>query len=620
MLAGCDKVLLAMTTLPPQKKPSLWQWLLPLALAVLAFGTMFQNGFVWDDATYLVKNATIQRLWPPAYLWGCPGPGAPWLGQRPVTALSFALDYALWKGSPAGFHLTNLLLHLLCTLGVVLLAKSLLKNRTAALAAGVLFAVHPGHGEAVVAFLGRSDLLAAGFVLLSALLYLKSREGRRTTLHWLSAGSFLLGLFSKETALAFLGVLALLEGLRVREDKGAWKAALLRALPFLLAVALYGAFRHLSSSAPPASVPVWVKNPASLAATLFGAFADYGRLLVFPLRLSPWYEAPVRAEDFWPNVTIAPFFLFLMVWVAVDLFKKGKGEDAAAGWLLFGLAPLLLGWLVPLLGLKGLGSLPGPIVAERWLYLPSVGWCLALGWRYSLIRERVKLRARFLVPAIGTALLALLIWRQVSWTPAWRSEESIARAIVKAAPQSALGYNHLGFALWQQGRLGEAEQEIRRAVRLDPSYAQARHNLGFVLLLQGKALEAEPELREALRLDPGNAEAWVHLGDLLLDQSRLPEAEGAFRQALLVRPDYPGAHFNLGLSLYARGRVDEAEGEYREALRLDPGFAPAYYHLAIVLFRRERMDEAVRALETFLALDGRPHPEVEALLRRMKGK
>ncbi len=162
-----------------QQKTGFWLWALPVLLALLAFGTMFRNGFVWDDVYFIVKNLTIQKLWPPAYLWGCPGPGFPWLGQRPVTALSFALDFALWKGNPFGFHLTSLLIHLLCTTGVVLLAGMLFKNRVAALAAGALFAAHPGHGEAVVAFLGRSDLLATAFVLLASLACLKSWEGKR---------------------------------------------------------------------------------------------------------------------------------------------------------------------------------------------------------------------------------------------------------------------------------------------------------------------------------------------------------------------------------------------------------------------------------------------------------
>lgn len=610
-------------TRPPDKdkpKADLWLWAFPLLLGVLAYATMFRNGFVWDDATFLVKNATIQRLWPPAWLWGCPGPGAPWLGARPIAALSFALDFALWRLNPWGFHLTSLLLHLLCTLLVVGLGRALFKNSLAAFAAGALFAVHPGHGEAVVAFLGRSDLLATAFCILAALFYLGSWEGKRTTLYWLSAGSFLLGVFSKETALAFLGVLALLEGLRVREGKTAWKAALLQALPFLLVIILYGAFRRLISSGSPPPLPDWVQDPRSLLALLVVAFGEYLRLLLFPLRLSPWQDPVTLQAASGAGLALGALGLALCLGGFLLLWKRDPRGALGLGWLLAGLAPVLLAWFLPLLGLKGLGGLPGPVLAERWLYLPSVGGCLILGWGYGLIRGRAKPWGRALVSLVGMVLLALLVWRQISWTPAWRSEESIARAVIASSPRSALGHAHLGFALWAQGRLPEAEPELRQAVRLAPSYAQARHNLGFVLFLEGKTLEAEPELREALRLDPGNAEAWVHLGDLLLDQNRLPEAGEAYRQAVLARPDYPGAHFNLGISLYAQGRVDEAEGEYRETLRLDPGFAPAYYHLAIVLFRKERKDEAVSALETFLVLDGRPHPEVEALLRQLKGR
>jgi Tfp pilus assembly protein PilF len=593
-----------MTTLPSQKKPSPWLWLLPLALALLAFGTMFRNGFVWDDAFYLVRNPGLRALWPPAWLWGSPGPGFPWLGRRPVTALSFALDYSLWKGNPAGFHLTNLLLHLACTLGVMLLARTLFRDRVAALAAGVLFAVHPGHGEAVVAFLGRSDLLAAAFVLLASLAYLKSWDGKwKTLFYWLSAVSFLLGSFSKETALSFLGILVLLEGIRIRETKASWKNALLRALPFLLTVFLYVAFRRLAPSGVSTPVPGWAKDPARLAANLFSAFNEYPRLLVFPFSLSPWYEAPAHGSAFGTDALFGTLVLALILWAFVLGLKKERGMVLASGWLLSGLAPLLLGWFVPFLGLKGLIGLPGPIVAERWIYLPSVGWCLLLGQYYALLREKAKPAGRALISLGGMVLVFLLIWKQISWTPAWRSEESIGRAIVKAAPQSALGYNHLGFALWQQGRLGEAEQEIRQAIRLNPEYAEAHNNLAYALWQQGKAGEAETELREAVRLKPDYADAHIQLGNILLAQKRPAEAEEAYRGAVRSRPDYPEAYFNLGVVLAVQGKPAEAEAQYRQAVRLNPDYADAHNNLGEVLGGRGRHGEAEREFREALRTD-----------------
>jgi tetratricopeptide (TPR) repeat protein len=598
-----------MTTLPSEKKPSLWLWLLPLLLALLAFGTMFRNGFVWDDAFYLVKNQSLRALWPPAWLWGSPGPGFPWLGRRPVTALSFALDYALWKGNLAGFHLTNLLLHLTCTLGVMFLARTLFRDRVAVLAAGVLFAVHPGHGEAVVAFLGRSDLLAAAFVLLGFWGYLRSRDAvglERIGTYVLSLLSFLLACLAKETGLVLMGLLGLYEAFVAAETKSEirnLKAKPIKLLPFLLLAVLYLAWRSNPASGTPALPPSWAGNPASLGGTLFGAFADYLRLFLFPLHLSPWYEAAAQGAGFGIKALLGITAFLLSLGIFLFLWKRDSRSAFPVGWFLLGLSPVLLGWLLPMLGLKGLGGLPGPVVAERWLYLPSVGGCLALGWAYSLLREKVKPAGRALVSLGGMALVALLVWRQVSWNPVWRSEENIARAIVAAAPQSALGYNHLGFALWQQGRLGEAEQEIRRAIRLNPGYAEAHNNLAYALWQQDKAGEAEKELREAVRLKPDYADAHIQLGNILLAQRRPAEAEEAYRGAVRSRPDYPEAYFNLGVALAVQGKPAEAEAQYRQAVRLNPDYAEAHNNLGEVLGGRGRHGEAEREFREALRTD-----------------
>lgn len=598
-----------MTTLPSEKKPSLWLWLFPLALALLAFGTMFRNGFVWDDAFFLVKNPNLRALWPPAWLWRSPGPGFPWLGRRPVTALSFALDYSLWKGNPAGFHLTNLLLHQTCILGVMLLAWTFFRDRVAALVAGVLFAVHPGHGEAVVAFLGRSDLLATTFLLLGFWGYLRTRHAvglGRIGMYALSLLSFLLACLAKETGLVLLGLLGLYEAFGVRETKPKTRnlnSKVIRLIPFLLLAVLYLAWRFRPVSGTPDSPPPWAGNPASLGVTLFGAFADYLRLFLFPLHLSPWYEAAAQGASFGIKALLGVTALLFSLGIFLFLWKRDSRSAFPVGWFLLGLSPVLLGWLLPMLGLKGLGGLPGPVVAERWLYLPSVGGCLALGWAYARVREKAKPAGRGLVSLGGIALIALLVWRQGSWTPAWKSEESIARAIVKAAPQSALGYNHLGFALWQQGKLGEAEQEIRRAIRLNPGYAEAHNNLGYILWQQGRAGEAERELGEAVRLKPDYADAHIQMGNILLAQSRPAEAEEAYRGAVRSRPDYPEAYFNLGVALSVQGKLAEAEAQYRQAVRLNPGYADAHNNLGEVLGGQGRHGEAEREFREALRTD-----------------
>jgi Flp pilus assembly protein TadD len=626
-----------------------------LLLSLSAYWPMFANSFVWDDQEFIVKNRAIRSLWSPAYLWGCPGPGYPWLGQRPVVALSFALDYALWKGNPRGYHLANFLLHLSCTLGVFFLAQNLFRDWVPAFAAGALFAVHPGHGEAVVAFLGRSDLLATTFVLLAALAYLGSWQGKRKLLlYGLSLGSFLLGCLAKETALGFLGIVLFLDGLRQKAEGGTWYSSVVRVTPFVLVALFYGIYRHSILAGEPTRFTWWSGNTALGVKALFGAFAEYLRLFLFPLRLTPWYEVSAPGAGLDGKAFLGFLSLCFILWALLLFWKRDARKALSLGWFLSGMLLVLGGWLLPLSGLKGLGGLPGPVVAERWLYLPSVGGCLLAGVGFNFWLARAEAWGKVFILVTGCALLSLLLWRQLSWIPIWRSEESLARTLVAQAPRTALGYynlanalarkgdldgaegfyrqaiqlkpdyakayNNIGVVFARMGRREEAEQEYREALRLNPVYAEPHNNLGNLHADQGRGDEAEKEYREALRLDPEYSEAHYNQGTLFEDQKRFPEAEREYQEAIRLRPDYVQAHNNLGNVFARQGDYFRAEGEYRVAIRLDSLFAGPCINLALVLVRQGRREEAVGILEAFLSQGGQPRAQVEAVLRDLKGK
>ena len=626
-----------------------------LLLGCLSFLNAFPNGFVWDDVEFILKYKPLHALWPPTYVLGAMGSGFPWLGVRPFTALSFALDSTLWRGNPFGFHLTSLLLHLLCSLLVVFLALRTFQNYVIALASGALFAVHPGHGEAVVAFLGRSDLLATAFVLLAALAYLGSWQGKRKPLlYGLSLGSFLLGCLAKETALCFLGIVLFLDGLRQKAEGCTWRSSVIRVTPFVLVTLFYGIYRHSILAGEPTRFTWWSGNPALGVKALFGAFAEYLRLFLFPLRLSPWYEVSTPGPGLDGKAFLGFLSLCFILW-ALLLFWKGDARKALSlGWFLSGILLLLGGWLLPLSGLKGLGGLPGPVVAERWLYLPSVGGCLLAGLGFNYLWARAEARGKAFILVGGCALLSLLLWRQISWNPTWRSEESLARALVAQASRTALGYYNLANVLAKKGDLDGAEGFYRQAIRLKPDYAKANNNIGVVFARMGRREEAEQEYREALRLNPDYAEPHNNLGNLLATQGAWERAEEEYREALRLDPEYPEAHYNLGTvyedsknfqraeeeyqeairlrpeyvqahnnlgNVFARqGDYFRAEGEYRVAIRLDSLFAGPCINLALVLIRQGKREEAVGILEAFLSKGGQPRAQVEAVLRDLKGE
>jgi len=568
---------------------NLWIFGLLALLCVLVFWPMFRNGFVWDDTWFIVKNPAIRRLSPPAWLLGCPGPGAPWLGMRPVTALFFALDYAIWRDNIWGFHLTNLLLHLICTLGIFWLAEMVFKKKDAAFAAAALFAVHPGHGEAVVAFIGRSDLLATTFLLLASLFYLLSFQGRQKLLcYGLSVASFLLGCFSKETALAFFGILLLLEG--IRERKGSWGRALLRVTPFLVVVLLYAVYRLHTPPGPPNTGHPWLNGPVGVLAAILWDFAEYLRLFLLPTLF--YVDLPARAP-FGIETILGGVGLILCLGAFVVLWKRSHRQAFGLGWFLLGLAPLLLGWALPLVGLKGLGKLPGPLPAERWFYLPSVGACLAVGLAFAIIREKVGHVGRTALAMAGVVAVILLAWRENSLVPVWRTDESVALATPVTSSNAPFTYNYLGNVLLVKGEETQAIAAFRRASELDPNYPQPHVNLGVILRQQGRQTEAEEEYREALRLNPNGAEAHYNLGVLLGIQGKTEEAIAEYRKVVLLNPGNLLARYNLGGELCKEGKVEEGIGEFREVIRLKPDYVLAHYAMGISLGQEGKQDEAI---------------------------
>ncbi len=583
--------------------PDLWFWVLLALLCLGAFWPMFRNGFVWDDQFFVVQNPTLRGLWPAARFFqsqGSPAEGTiyPLTGQRPVMAFSLALDFALWKLNPFGFHLTNFLLHLLCVFGVVALVRELSRSREAGFLAGILFALHPGHAEGVIAFLGRSDLLASLFVLLGLFGYqrhCKASGGRKAL--WFAGAllSFLIACFSKETGLVLFGILVVYEVRVVGSGKSPipnLKSKFLRLLPFLLIALGYWVYRGKVLGGQGAGSEWWGGTPGKNFLMGFEVYGRYLRLLSFPLALSPLHSVPVpRSPWDWRVLVGAALLLASLVGTAWALWRNPRAGFLAS-WFLLGLVPVAN--LIPIPGVM--------ILAERWLYLPSVGLCALGGWGAWALLRRARSWTRPAWAGLVAVVLLLFGLRTFQWSATWRNEKSIARAMVALAPYNALGYYNLGNALWHDGNYAEAEEAYRDALSLKPDYAKAHFNLGKDLKDQGRYEEAVREYGEAIRLSPGQVETYVNLGNALADMGKYAKAEEAYREAIRSKPAFADAHYNLGIALWSRGRDVEAEQEFREAVRWNPDYAEAHGNLGIVLWNQGKSGEAEQGFREALRL------------------
>jgi len=576
----------------------------PLLALVLYLPTL-RCDFVFDDRGVILMNPLLHDLHNLPRLLVTPywnAPGHPRELYRPLTGVSFALDGALSGMRPVWFHAVNAVLHALATFLVTLLGLELARGQAATAAiAGTLFAVHPIHVEAVAGIVGRSEILAALGVLTAilchrrSLLVARDRLAIWTGAAWLAA---LCGMFAKESAIVGPALCLLSEVVPPGRDPAPRRRAALYS-GYAVGAALYLAARMsvLGMLGPGQPIP-FVDNPAAAAGALdgrltgLGTLVRYASLLVWPLHLSADY-----------SYDQIPVIHSLLDPLAATGLVLALAVIAAGAWLLRrapigGFALLFMAISASLT--TNVALFIGTLLAERLMYLPSVGLCLFAGWMVGRIERR---KARLLARTAMALVAALMFGRAYARIPDWKDDFSLYRSAARIAPRSARIRYNLGNAYLRAARNRDAEENYRRALAIYPEFQDARVNLGMALVQQGRAAEALDFLEAAALKDQGNADLAVNLGTAYRGLGDDGRAERAFRRALELDPDSSRAWNNLGSLELKRGHVKEAIADLEKAVRLEPGMAVYRVNLGDALTAASRPKEAAEHFEAAFRLD-----------------
>ncbi len=464
---------------------------------------------------------------------------------RPLTTWSFALNRALTGDAPHGFHAGNLLLHgAVCALAWFAARRAGVLYGTAILA-GLLFAVHPVHVEAVANVAGRAELLAAGFALGA---WLAHRRGQRV----LAPLLYLLAVLSKEGAV-LAPALFLLDDLHRRRndnERPRWIAytgyAAVLAVALVLRAAALGGLRGAEDA-------VFMDNPAAFAgpavrcATALWVLGKDLFLLVWPVHLVSDYSVDaIPLVRSWSDPRLLAASALLALLVALGLWGWRRSRP-----LLLGVAAFAL-FLLPA---SNLLFPVGTLMAERLLYLPSFGACLIVGHLGADLGRRGK---PALVATIGlmVALLGLGAARTITRIPAWNDNQTLALTDVKLQPRSAKLQAGAGIALHSASRDREAETAYRQALAIWPDYAQIHYNLALLLDKRGATNEAITHLQQAGRIAPGNPQPFKLLAPRLEAAGRTEEALAAYAAGSAADPQDLPFRFNQGRALLAAGKTE----------------------------------------------------------------
>jgi tetratricopeptide (TPR) repeat protein len=546
-------------------------WLLAtlvVAAAAIPYLNTLAGGFVFDDHRVVLRDPNALA----SLAWLFPRTIAGSL-YRPVTALTYAIDAAV-AGSPAVFHATNVVLHVLVSLAAFVLARRLLARPWQAAAAAVLFAVHPIHTEAVANLSGRAELIAGLFVLTALWAVLRATDDDGDA-RWLALafGATLLAVGGKESALTTpLLAVVLLAWQRPRIDRRSLAALAAVAAPCVLYVvariAIVGSV-GFHEAIRFADNPLAHGGAFSRIATALVVLLEYVGGLALPLRLS--------ADDTFDQIPVVATLIDLRLAAAVAAFAL---MGLAAWWNRDRVPAVWWGALFAVAALAVTANVffpIGTIKAERFLYLPSFGVCLAVAALASLDPQR---GSRALVAVV--LLFALRTWVR---NDDWRDDYTLFTATALTSPNSARAQSNAGAVLAQRGELDVALAHYTAATHIAPRFVPAFLGRGKILEMTGHPADALAAYESARHVEPTNVEVGLRAGDLHLALGDAEEGEQAYLGALWKEPHHPEL-----LAALARARALQGDLEGADVLRKQ--IDPRLYAFGTVPTRLEQLAAA----------------------------
>ena len=625
---------------------------------LLCYANSLTHGFTYDDLPLVVENPRIRALGNPE-IWrtdwwryprvegGALDPRRDLL-YRPLTLFTFALNYAAHRLAPWGYHLANVLLHAAVCALVCRLAQRLLGHPRVALFAGLLFAVHPVHCEAVASVVGRAETLSSLFLLLG-LLALLPTHGWPALRRQCAAGlCFFLALLAKETAICYPALAALLLCFRPgprghlgaqRADLGAqrpaqpapraprppapqaarvsatWRRGLPLGLILLVPLAPYFALRlaalHDLIRAGATSILLNPLFDASAAERVHGALTvlgHYTRLLLAPVTLSCDYGLAIVDPHAGPG-PMAVLGLLAALALAAGLLGL---RSSAAHWRVAGLLCAL--FLASYALISNTALLIGVAVAERLLYWPSVFFCI--GVSYALF-ARVAKGGWSAAPAwlrvVSLSLLIALGARATARNAAWRSNATLFDADAATFPRGALLQNYRALTLIDRAEqaqssaelvelLQRADAALEQALSVYSRFPHALEQRGHVALMLGEPERARPFLERALSLDPRRPDLQRLLASLQPASDAAQDVE-ALRARAAQSPQDAALLVELGAALVAAGDYPGALAAYEQATRVAPDNLAALRGYGQALLLNYREDEAKAVLQQVVERD-----------------
>lgn len=595
-------------------------------MTAVAYAPSMRAGFLYDDERSVERNMALRA--PDAVR--LPGLREMLGPARPLTSVTFALDWRAAGLDPGRFHRTGLLLHLAAVAMAFLFLRRILlrvghpRAPWLALAAAALFALHPVQVESVAYVSQRAEVLAS-LLFLGALLLLDGAVARGGSWRGVAAWgggivTWVAAMGAKTIAVSLPGAFLVDQAvLAPAGERGRAPAlrrvrrALILALPVLLLAAWSAILQFGTFAADPrggAGFTATSLSPVQYLLTQFRVQWLYLRLLAWPGGFSFDRSFPA-STGLDGEVLLAGAGVLALVGLALAAWRRaerGQGDAAVERPLAFG----ILLWFVALSPTSSLVPLLDLAVEHR-VYLASLGPFLAA----TVVADAALRRLPRIASGVAETVLAVLVLAALTSAlhgraVTWASPVAVWREALLASPGNVRVMVNLAIDLRKTGSLAAAEAELRRAWALasrPDSIAIVAQNYGAILIDVGRRAEAVPVLERGLQVAPEDPVLRVNLSVALGLLGRFPESLAEARRAVLAAPGSPMTRNNLGVALVASGDLPAGLAEFQGAEALDPGNPVLPITAAIALARLGHRAEACTLFQHARgAARGRPLP------------
>ncbi|OQB53030.1 MAG: TPR repeat-containing protein YrrB [Deltaproteobacteria bacterium ADurb.Bin151] len=588
--------------------------LICLFLAILTVAAFWQlkdcNFINFDDNNYVYENPTVLTgLNGNSIVKAFSAEMAKVGHWHPLTWLSLMLDYELFGLNPRGFHLINLLLHLVNTLLLFLVLRRMTKSLWSSAFVAALFAIHPLHVESVAWVTERKDVLSTFFWMLTlgAYSYYVEHPGLKRYVFVLLF--FVLGLLSKPMLITLPFVLLLLDfwplrrfqaikpGDRVQaevpklltSEKQKKKSKTKQITKETLEVQKSAAPEYSRSRIYPLlreKIPLFILVIFSIIVTylaaqsagavsstealplgirmgnVFISYSAYIGKMIWPSNLAIFYPYPKLLV---PWQIIGSVLLLVAVTLAV-IWRAKKSPYLATGWLWY------LGTLVPVIGIVHVGP---QAMADRYTYISLIGLFMIAAWGVPDLLKQWRYRKETLLALAVLIILGLSIktWTQVGY---WQNSVTLFDHALKVTDDNWLAYNNRGTAYNGLGHYVQAINDFNKAIEIKPDHADAYVNRGAAYGKLGNYGQAIEDLNKAIAIKPDDAMAYGNRGNAYRGLGNYRQAIEDYSRTITIKPDEAMAYRNRGKAYCSLGNYRQAIEDLNKAIEIKPDSEEVY--------------------------------------------